>query len=186
MVAVNSETQPRISDLEVHANILHREVAMEEVDVEFAWILDLALTQAWKNLYVHTIETWWQMKTITGLAMQEQEEWSKTLESKIGRLTEDFVVYVKAIHHCRFITQDALNYTVIKKKLATKVHLTAKGSSSINKEDLGASTSRRVITRSRREALRRLPRWGSSHHQPRVMQSLSFSVFRLKFVCRGG
>jgi len=54
------------------------------------------------------------MKTIMGLAMQEQKEHTKALETKINSLTEKFVMYVEAIHHCRFITRDTPQYTVIK------------------------------------------------------------------------
>jgi len=37
----------------------------------------------WENLYAHTIETLWKMKTIMGLAMEEKEERSKILETNI-------------------------------------------------------------------------------------------------------
>lgn len=121
-------------------------VATEEIDAEFAWILDPILIGVRENLYTCKIETWWKMKTIMGLAMQELEEHSKTLETNIDWLTEKFVVYIEAIHHCRFITRDVLNYTVIKKKSIVKVYSTTKGTLSIKKEDHGASMSHQVIT----------------------------------------
>jgi len=86
------------------------------------------------------------MKIIMGLEMQEQEENTKVLETNIDRLTKKFVMYVKVVHHRRFITQDAPQYTVIKNKSMTKVHSTAKGSISIKKEVIGASMSRQHTT----------------------------------------
>lgn len=50
-MAVNAETEKHITELESQENDLHREVITEEVDVDFAWIPDLAFTQACENLY---------------------------------------------------------------------------------------------------------------------------------------
>jgi len=82
------------------------------------------------------------MKTIMGLAMQEQEERTKVLKTKIDNLTKKFVIYVEVVHHCWFITRDSPQYTVIKRKSMTKVHYAIEGTPSIKKESAGASMSR--------------------------------------------
>jgi len=55
-VEVNTKTQERISILEAQARALHRGVPLEEVDADFAWIPDLALTKARENLYACSID----------------------------------------------------------------------------------------------------------------------------------
>lgn len=81
------------------------------------------------------------MKNIMGQEMHEQKERTKALETKIDRLNVKFVIYVEAIHHCRFITRDAPQYTGIMKKLMTKVHSAVEGSPSIKEEAARASTN---------------------------------------------
>lgn len=53
------------------ASDIRQHISTEVVEEKFNWILDPSFTRPQENLYTRTIEVNWNLKTILGMAMQD-------------------------------------------------------------------------------------------------------------------
>ena len=89
------------------ASDIRQHISTEVVEEKFNWILDPSFTRPQENLYTRTIEVNWNLKTILGMAMQDNTQSWKVLQEKVDRLNDKFTVYVESVHHRKFITKDS-------------------------------------------------------------------------------